>query len=78
MDISPEIKELVDRAAGKVHGSDGPVMAALAAVLELHARELAEKIRQEADLADIPGSPVSPLAIRAMKWSADLIDPEVE
>jgi hypothetical protein len=45
-------------------------------VFDAIAHELAEQIRRERDEANIPGSPVTPDAIRGMSLAADLIDPE--
>lgn len=40
--------------------------------------EAAQEIRQWADEANIPGSPVSTEMVRAIKHAADLIDPGVD
>jgi hypothetical protein len=54
----------------------------VSALLDEHrdevAHELAEKIREERDAADVPGSPFTPHMAHGAAWAADLIDPEKE
>jgi hypothetical protein len=67
-------REAVEEFTQLAEGDGGDLVDEL---LDAYAHELAEKIRREADDADIPGSPATPDMIRGMKHAAGWIDPEV-
>jgi hypothetical protein len=63
---------------GVIDAPPREAMKRLAAYRDEVAHELAEKIREERDAADVPGSPFTPHMAHGAAWAADLIDPEKE